>query len=163
MFGRGHRFARSDLGSVMTPEIVEITASDTHPLRLAVLRQNTPTHEVDWPDDDLPGTTHLGVRLDGELVAISTWVEKRHPDHPGQRAVQVRGMATAEDQRGSGFGGQLLEHGVQRCFAAGDDLVWARARDTALTFYERHGFAVHGPGYIDLTTQLPHHDVIRRA
>jgi GNAT superfamily N-acetyltransferase len=147
----------------MTTDVVEIAAADTHALRQAVLRNDTPTHDVHWPDDDLPGTTHLGVRVDGELVAISTWVERRHPDQPGERGVQVRGMATAERHRGRGFGGLLLEHGVQRCFAAGDDLVWARARDTALTFYERHGFMVFGLGYVDPTTQLPHHDVIRRA
>jgi predicted GNAT family N-acyltransferase len=146
----------------MTTEIVEITAADTYALRRTVLRDDTPTHDVDWPDDDLPGTMHLGVRVDGELVAISTWVDRRHPDHPAEPGVQVRGMATAERHRGSGFGGLLLEHGVQRCFAAGNELVWARARDTALTFYECHGFTVFGHGYVDLTTQLPHHDVIRR-
>ena len=43
------------------------------------------------------------------------------------------------------------------------ELVWARARDTALDFYQRHGFTVHGPGYVDLTTNLPHHDIIRRV
>jgi hypothetical protein len=68
-------------------EIDEITAEETHPLRLAVLRGDTPTHEVHWDDDDLPGTFHLGVRLGGELVAISTWVERPHPDHPAERGV----------------------------------------------------------------------------
>ena len=40
-------------------------------------------------------------------------------------------------------------------------MVWARARDTALPFYARHGFSTVGVGYVDLTTGLPHHDVIR--
>ena len=40
-------------------------------------------------------------------------------------------------------------------------VVWARARDTALPFYVRHGFSTVGVGYVDLTTGLPHHDVIR--
>ena len=39
--------------------------------------------------------------------------------------------------------------------------MWARARDTALPFYVRHGFSTVGVGYVDLTTGLPHHDVIR--
>ena len=145
-----------------TAVVVEITAARTHALRRAELRNDTPTSEVHWPDDELPGTEHLGVELDGELVAISTWIERRHPDHPAETGVQLRGMATAAAHRGRGVGGLLLETGVRRCFAAGHDLVWARARDTALTFYERHGFTVHGHGYVDLTTQLPHHDIIRR-
>ena len=41
-------------------------------------------------------------------------------------------------------------------------IVWANARDAALRFYERHGFAVHGDGFVDATTQLPHHVVVRR-
>ena len=39
--------------------------------------------------------------------------------------------------------------------------MWARARDSALAFYERHGFTTAGLGYADLTTGLPHHDVVR--
>ncbi|MGA1594495.1 MAG: hypothetical protein ACO371_07620 [Ilumatobacteraceae bacterium] len=45
--------------------------------------------------------------------------------------------------------------------ALGAELVWARARDTALTFYTSRGFEVFGEGYVDLSTGLPHHDVIR--
>ena len=41
-------------------------------------------------------------------------------------------------------------------------LVWARARDTALAFYVRHGFRVTGDGFVDEATQLPHHVVVRR-
>jgi predicted GNAT family N-acyltransferase len=40
-------------------------------------------------------------------------------------------------------------------------VVWARARDTALDFYERHGFVRRGMGYVDLSTQIPHHDIVR--
>ena len=70
-------------------------------------------------------------------------------------------MATVDAHRGEGRGAQLLEAGIQRCRSAGAALVWARARDTALPFYVRHGFAMVGVGYVDLTTGLPHHDVIR--
>ena len=34
------------------------------------------------------------------------------------------------------------------------------ARDTALGFYARHDFTTAGRGYIDLTTGLPHHDIV---
>jgi GNAT superfamily N-acetyltransferase len=146
-----------------SPVVVEITAPATYALRLAVLRGDTPSADVHWADDDLPGTEHLGVMLDDDLVAVSTWIPRPHPDHPAARGVQVRGMATAPEHRGHGYGGLVLEDGVRRCFAGGHDLVWARARDTALTFYEHHGFTVVGRGYIDLTTQLPHHDIVRHA
>ena len=130
-------------------------------MRRSVLRTGTPSDEVVCDGDDLATTFHLGIRCDGEIVAISTWLERPYPDRPGDPAFQLRGMATADTVRGSGLGAQLLDAGLERCRAAGAVLVWARARDAALPFYERHGFTTVGLGYVDLTTGLPHHDVIK--
>ncbi|MEN9643769.1 MAG: hypothetical protein RL238_438 [Actinomycetota bacterium] len=140
-------------------EVVEIAAADTHALRLAVLRFDTPTKEVVFPEDELPGSWHLGARLDGELVGTSSWVPR---DHEGEHAVQLRGMATARHLQGSGLGGVLLERGCEVAAERGFPVVWARARDAALAFYERHGFEVIGDGFVDQATQLPHHLVVRR-
>ena len=141
------------------PRVVEVTSADTYPLRMAVLRHDTPTKEVAFPEDDWPGTVHLAVELDGELVATSTWVPR---ELDGASAVQLRGMATARGLQGRGLGGILLAAGCRRAAAAGYELVWARARDSALGFYERHGFEVRGDGFVDDATQLPHHLVVRR-
>lgn len=139
-------------------EIVEIPAAATHPLRLAVLRFDTPTKEVSFAEDDWPGCWHLGARWGGDLVGTSTWVPRALDGRPG---VQLRGMATARQLQGRGIGGILLEEGCRLAAARGFTLVWARARDAALAFYERHGFAVEGDGFVDAATQLPHHLVIR--
>jgi GNAT superfamily N-acetyltransferase len=141
-----------------TPEVVEITASDTHPLRLAVLRFDTPTKDVVFAEDEWPGSWHLGLRVDGVLVGTSSWVPRPHGN---RHAVQLRGMATDRSLQGTGLGGVLLEEGCRRAAAAGFPLVWARARDAALEFYLRHEFVVEGEGFIDQTTQLPHHLVVR--
>jgi GNAT superfamily N-acetyltransferase len=138
--------------------VVELTADETHPLRLAVLRNDTPTNDVVFADDDLPGTVHLGVRDGDAIVAVSTWIPRPHRDEP---AVQLRGMATAPDQQGRGVGALLLASGCQRA-AMVAPLVWARARDTALEFYLRHGFHVDGDGFIDEQTRKPHHIILRR-
>jgi GNAT superfamily N-acetyltransferase len=143
---------------VSTPQVVEITAAATHPLRLAVLRFDTPTKEVVFPEDEWPGSWHLGVRVDGTLVATSSWVPRPYGD---RHAVQLRGMATDRLLQGSGLGGVLLEAGCARAAAGGFALVWARARDAALAFYLRHGFVAEGEGFIDQATQLPHHLVVR--
>ena len=138
--------------------VVELTAEQTHPLRLVVLRSDTPITVVTFAEDDLPGTVHLGV-LDGdEVVAISTWVPRPYEDEP---AVQLRGMATAPLLQGHGVGALLLEAGCLRA-ASITSLVWARARDTALDFYVRHRFVVDGDGFIDEHTSKPHHLIHRR-
>ena len=141
------------------PVVVELTPEETHPLRLAVLRFDTVTKNVVFPEDTWPGAFHLGVRLGDELVGTSSWVPR---EHGGQPAVQLRGMATARHLQGSGLGGLLLRAGCERSAASGAQLVWARARDAALAFYLRHGFEVEREGFIDEATQLPHHLVVRR-
>jgi GNAT superfamily N-acetyltransferase len=142
-------------------EIVEITAADTHDLRRRVLREGTRSDVLVWDGDDEPTTFHLGARAAGELVAISTWLLRRYPDRPAEDAFQLRGMATDPAQRGTGIGSRLLLDGLDRCAGHGATLVWARARLTALTFYEGHGFEPVGPEYTDLTTGLRHRDILR--
>jgi predicted GNAT family N-acyltransferase len=142
-------------------DVVEIQPAETHPLRRSVLRDGTASDEVEFDGDDLSATFHLGVRDGGELVAISTWIERRFPDLPALVGYQVRGMATDPARRGEGLGARLLVAGIERCVSAGAGVVWARARLTALAFYERHGFEPRGLDYTDLTTGLPHCDIVR--
>lgn len=142
-------------------EIVTLTAADTHDLRRRVLRDGAPDAVVVWDGDDEPTTFHLGARVDGELVAVSTWMRRDRHDRPGDRAVQLRGMAADPEHRGTGVARQLLLAGVERCADEGADLVWARARSRALSFYLRHGFDAVGPEYVDATTGLPHRDIVR--
>ena len=145
----------------MDAQLVPLEPEETHPLRRAVLRNGTPSVEGVFDGDELDTTFHLGVRIGEDVVAISTWLERPYPDRPADQAFQIRGMATVDAHRGEGLGALLLEAGIERCRSQGAALVWARARDTALPFYVRHGFATVGVGYVDLTTGLPHHDVIR--
>jgi predicted GNAT family N-acyltransferase len=125
-----------------------------------VLRDGTPSDEVRFDGDDLATTLHLGVLAGDEVVAISTWRPKEYPDLPATAAVQLRGMASAPEVRGSGAATLLLRAGIERAAADGARVVWARARDTALGFYEANGFETVGRGYVDLTTGLPHHDIV---
>jgi len=143
-------------------EILELAPAETHALRRAVLRDGDSTRTVVYPEDELAETVHLGIRnADGALVATSSWTPKQLDDAPGKRAVQLRGMAIAAEMQGAGIGGLLFESAVTRWRDAGFDLVWARARDSALNFYAKHGCRVVGDGFIDDTTRLPHHVVVR--
>ena len=142
-------------------EIVEITPSETHALRRGILRDGTASDQVVWDGDDDPDTFHLGVRVGGDLVAISSWMRRPFPDRPEVDAFQLRGMATDPVRRGSGISSMLLNTGIERCRERGALLVWARARVAALNFYERHGFEPVGVEYTDATTGLPHRNILR--
>ena len=53
-----------------------------------------------------------------------------------------------------------LEQDRRSSRALGATHVWASARDSALGFYERLGFRLAGPGYVDETTGLDHHEIL---
>ena len=141
--------------------VVELTAGQTHPIRRAVLRQGTASDIVTFDGDEAPDTFHLGAETDGDIVAISSWIRRRYPDLPVHEAHQLRGMATLPSHRGNGIGALLLLAGLDRGAADGSTVVWARARVSAVPFYTRHRFEPRGVEYIDLTTGLPHHDIVK--
>src|SRR5215210_2140549 len=103
--------------------VVDLTADETYELRATVLRVDTPSRAVKFPEDETPGTVHLGIRDARRVIAISTWIPKPYEAEP---AVQLRGMATAPDLQGQGLGALLLEAGCRRASDA-VSLVWARA------------------------------------
>jgi len=95
------------------------------------------------------------------VIATSTWFSKECPEAQGVPAVQLKGMAVDDTLQGGGLGAALIEHGITHARSLGVRLVWARARDSALYFYERRGFAVTGDGFMDEPTGMPHHIVTR--
>jgi GNAT superfamily N-acetyltransferase len=139
--------------------VSELTVEEVRPLRRAVLRAGMQTQDVAWPGDDVAGTFHLGVVEGGEVIAVSTWIPSVLDGEP---AVQIRGMATAPGNQGAGLGAALLAAGFARVAATGTSVIWANARDAAMAFYARNGFTAIDDGFIDETTSLPHHRVVRR-
>ncbi len=141
--------------------VVELSTEQTYPVRLTVLRAETASKRVDFAQDHFEGTVHLGIRNDDdELLAVSSWVPTGCAYRPQANAVQLRGMATVTAAHGRGLGSMLLIAGLARVRDLGADIVWANARDAALGFYLRHGFASVGDGFVDETTQLPHHVIV---
>jgi ribosomal protein S18 acetylase RimI-like enzyme len=70
-------------------------------------------------------------------------------------------MATATDHQSRGLGARLIDEGLTRLETRQVDVVWANARDAALDFYRRMNFQVHGDGFVESVTGLPHHVVMR--
>ncbi|HEX2038659.1 MAG TPA: GNAT family N-acetyltransferase [Acidimicrobiales bacterium] len=141
--------------------VEEVPAGATHDLRRRVLRADLPDADVSFDDDRRPGAFHLGVFDDeGRLVGIGSFFEDPCPHRPGRRAWRLRGMAVEPDVQGVGVGTALLEAAVGRFRREGVEVLWAHGRDSALGFYERHGWTVHGDGYVTDETMLPHHDVV---
>ena len=138
------------------------TFDDIHHLRVRVLRKGTPVTHATYPEDSYDDVVHLAIRLNGDVVATSTWFSKECPESPGVAAVQLKGMAVDDSLQTTGFGRALIDAGISLARERNAEIVWARARDTAVGFYEKCGFAVVGDGFIDEPTAMPHHIVVRK-
>ncbi|MFM9132013.1 MAG: GNAT family N-acetyltransferase [Actinomycetota bacterium] len=142
-------------------EVQRLELEQVLDLRVRVLRRGTPFTHANYPEDGYPDAVHFGIERGGEVVATSTWFAKECPEVPGVPAVQLKGMAVDDTLQSSGLGAALIEHGIAHARSQGARLVWARARDSALLFYGRRGFAVTGEGFMDEPTGMPHHIVTR--
>jgi predicted GNAT family N-acyltransferase len=141
--------------------VERLSIDDIMSLRVRVLRQETPSTTANYPEDKLDDVVHFGIRLNGDVVATSTWFSKECPESPTIPAVQLKGMAVDTTLQTSGYGRALIATGIAFATDQGAHVVWARARDFALGFYEKCGFTVVGDGFIDEPTGMPHHIVMR--
>ena len=119
-----------------------ITAAETIPLRSAVLRPGRPLSAAQFPGDDLPTTKHFGVFGDGKLVGIASLFSAELLEKPGVAALQLRGMATAPEVRGTGFGKALVIACEAFTRESGLKLIWCNARTSAAGFYEKLGWKI---------------------
>ena len=101
------------------------------------------------PGEDQPGVVHLGAYDGEELLSACLIFPEPCPWLPGEHAWRLRGMATDEASRGTGIGARVLRAALDHVRASGGRLVWCNAREGAVRFYEREGFAATGVGRFD--------------
>jgi GNAT superfamily N-acetyltransferase len=135
------------------PVFEEATAEVIRPLRHRVLREGRPLEDAVWSGDE--EARHFLLRWAGEVVAVATVMHSAFPDGDGP-SLQLRGMAVAPEHRGKGLGAELL-HAICREVGAP---MWCNARDSALPFYEKQGWSVHGEGF-EIARVGPHHRMIQ--
>ncbi|WP_329179167.1 GNAT family N-acetyltransferase [Streptomyces sp. NBC_01477] len=132
-------------------------------LRWAVLRTGLPRETAVYPEDVRPGTFHIAAYDEsGAVQGCGTFF----PDPlPGEAApaYRFRGMGSAPEVRGRGFGAAALTAGLRECAARGAGLVWCNGRTSATGFYQHLGFTLtgeeftvepSGPHYVFVTKDL---------
>ena len=124
-------------------------------LRHAVLRQpwQQPIGSERTPADDEPGTVHALLLATGSAVptALAVGMLQRLDARQGQ----VRFMAVAPTEAAKGLGSQVLKYLEVQARAAGLAEIVLHARETAVSFYEGHGYTVVEPSHT-LFGVLPH-------
>jgi GNAT superfamily N-acetyltransferase len=131
-----------------------ISADETIELRWEVLRPGFPRETAVFPGDDQ--AIHLGVFQNGQLAGVASLFDAGYPgEETSGRWLQLRGMATAPDARGSGCGRELLSACEAAAREEGVSRLWCNARRIAVGFYEKHGWEITSEEF-DIPSVGPH-------
>lgn len=126
-------------------ELSLLSADDVLPLRQKVLRPLLKPIECQYAEDKSSTTFHIGLNYNKKLISVATFMLQSSPLFGAGYPFRLRGMATEENYRGQGFGGQLLRYGLHLLKEKRCDLVWCNARLKAFSFYQSSGFQFQGP------------------
>ncbi|UOG74491.1 GNAT family N-acetyltransferase [Hymenobacter tibetensis] len=121
-------------------------------LRYEVLRQpwQQPAGSERVPEDEDPATVHaLRLAPDGTAIGVAMLQSAE------QLRGQVRFMAVAPAWQGHGIGRELLEHLEEAGRRLGYLEIRLHAREAAVPFYKRLGYAVEAPSHT-LFGSIPH-------
>lgn len=125
-----------------------------HALRRAVFIDEQGVPEADEMDDRDAGAVHLLATVDGRPMGSARLLTEGDTGKIGR-------VCVLSEARGTGLGAALMVEAVE-IFARqpGISRVKLGAQTHALGFYERLGFAVTGPEYLD--AGIPHRDMVRQ-
>lgn len=132
----------------MSIDIVTASIEDVLPVRIAAFAPLGVSPGGRSPQDELPDTVHAAIRIDDQLVCVSTLSRDPSPRSDHQPVWRIQGMATLPNHQGHGYGGTLIQHYVDHIAEAGGGLLWGHLRLAAIPFYERHGFVVQEDVYV---------------
>lgn len=146
------------------PVAERVSAAAVVPLRTAVLRPGWTDRVATFPED--ADAVHVAARRDGTVVAVGT-VYPEAPPEPHRGAIpgaawtpgtawRLRGMASAPDVRGAGFGAAVLSGCFREIGAAGGTFLWCNARLVAVPFYVAQGMQTVGDEF-DIPEIGPHY------
>ncbi|MGN6475018.1 MAG: GNAT family N-acetyltransferase [Mycobacteriales bacterium] len=138
----------------MTDDVVVrvATAEEILALRMSVLRPGWELSPSDY--DQSPHPRHVAAFAGDEVLGCASVFPSPYEDVAD--AWQLRGMAVSSQLQGTGIGARVLLGAIDIAREAGEPLLWAHARVSALGFYRRLGFDVVGEEYRHGPLELPH-------
>ena len=138
-------------GQTHNTEIRILDLAGILPIRHEVLRPGRPLETARYANDEDPGALHLGAYRHGELLAVGSLYVAEMPGRPGIAAIQIRGVATLPEARGTGLGTALMDAAREHAREKGARILWCNARVSAAGFYRKLGFEIAGEEF-----EIPH-------
>jgi GNAT superfamily N-acetyltransferase len=158
-----HTAARPAIRTAIVPR------DEIFALRWAVLRTGLPREAAVYEQDALPGAFHVAAyRADpgpgaDAVLGCATFFPQPYPDPlpdgtpgPHAPAYRFRGVGSAPEVRGQGFGAAVIRAGLAFAADRGAHWAWCDGRVSARGFYEHLGFTA-GTDVFDVAPSGPHH------
>ena len=125
-------------------KIATISAAETYPIRISVLRKGKTLVCCPFEGDDLPTTTHLGLFVDEDLVGIVSVFKASNTLFEQSNQFQIRGMAVLNLFQHQGYGKLLIEAAENTLSFFNSPLIWMNAREIAVPFYKKLFYEIVG-------------------
>lgn len=117
--------------------------------RLVFIEEQNVPEELEWDEfDDI--SIHFLVTQDDQLIACA----RLKPDG------QIGRMAVLASHRNQGTGSSLLKFVLQQAVKTKLDKVYLHAQETAISFYEKHGFTAVGDIFYE--ANIPHREMLKK-
>lgn len=117
---------------VSIDEIIQLR----HDILIVGTDRISPVFDCDHDDS----TRHFGAFTHNRNICCLSWMKSEFESKP---AMQLRGMATHQDYRGTGVGRALLEYSEQHiAHESNIKQFWCNARTGAVKFYQKQGWAI---------------------
>lgn len=121
-----------------------IQAEETFPLRQQILKPGCALTSCYFPKDNEPGTFHLAVVENEEVISIGSFNRCNLPFFGETVQYNLKGMATSNVHRGKHAGSELMKYAFKHLKEKGIELLWCNARVSAVGFYQKLGFTPIG-------------------
>ena len=126
-------------------EIKHYKASELLLLRRNVMRPNMESFEdVIYDKDDHSSAIHLGVEIDGKIIACVSAYQENNPDLSQQIQYRIRALCVDENYRLQGIARMLFNKIIEEVTNKGAQAIWFTARTHLTKFYNSFGFKEYG-------------------
>jgi len=127
-------------------QIREIRASQTHQLRIDILRKGIAENYIFKGDEDKT-TFHLGAFSDDKIIGIATFIKNDYQLFTTKLSYQIRGMAINQAYQNTGIGNSVLLESYIILKYKKCNILWCNAREIAVDFYHKQNFKIIGSSF----------------
>ena len=130
-------------------EINKYKAEDLLELRKNVMRPTMKTFEdVMYDKDNHPSAIHLGVKLEGKIIACVSAYQETNPDLKEKIQYRIRALCVDENYRNRGIARSLFSKIIEEVTEKGAQAIWFTARTHLTKFYNSFGFKEYGDEFL---------------